>query len=116
MALSSAEGEPYAAVKASAESLGWISMMRGLGCQLAGEVWGDAGAALGVTHRHGLGKTRHISVHDLWLQQKVRDGALQVAKVHGSQNTGDIGTKPLGADAITSHMQRMGFSTKTTRA
>ena len=67
IALSSAESEFYAILKASAETLGVLSMMKDLGYTLQGEIWGDASAALGIINRHGLGKTRHIEISLLWV-------------------------------------------------
>ena len=56
VALSSGESELYAALKASAETLGLLSMLRDLGWRWHGEVWGDANAALGVINGSGPGK------------------------------------------------------------
>lgn len=58
--LSSGESEFYARLKASAETLGFIAIYQGFGVNLAGEIWGDARAALGIINRNSLGKTRHI--------------------------------------------------------
>ena len=60
IALSSGMSELYATLKASAETLGIISMLNDYGVKVAGEMWGDAQVALGIIHRKGLGKTRHI--------------------------------------------------------
>ena len=62
VALYSGESELYALLKASAETLGLLSMLRDLGWRLHGEVWGDANAALGIINRSGRGKTRHIDM------------------------------------------------------
>ena len=65
--LSSGESELYATLLAAAEALGIMSMMKDLGYSVKGEVWGDASAALGITHTTGLGKTRHIDTSLLWI-------------------------------------------------
>ena len=93
VALSSAESELYATLKASAEALGLIAMMRDLGYLLSGEVWGDASAALGIIHRHGLGKTRHIDISLLWVQETAANKRLQYRKVLGRDNPADFFTK-----------------------
>ena len=62
IALSSGESELYAALKASAETLGMVAVLKDLGYNISGEVWDDAGAALGIIKRRGLGKTRHIDI------------------------------------------------------
>ena len=60
IALRSGESELYAALKASAETLGIISLLRDVGYNVSGEVWGDASAALGIINRRGLGKKNVI--------------------------------------------------------
>ena len=68
VALSSGESEFYAALKASAEGLGLISMMKDFGWDATGQVLGDASAALGIIHRKGLGRTRRIDTGFLGIQ------------------------------------------------
>ena len=58
VALSSGESELYATLKAAAEALGMLSIMKGLGWSINGEIWGDASAALGIINRKGLGKNK----------------------------------------------------------
>ena len=70
----------YAALKASAEALGLVSLLQDLGYTVEGEVWGDASAALGIIHRKDLGKTRHIETGLLWIQQTVADQRLKYFK------------------------------------
>ena len=72
IALSSGESELYAALKASAEGLGMMSMFKDYQYPVAGEVLGDASAAMGIIQRRGLGKTRHIDTGLLWIQQAGR--------------------------------------------
>ena len=76
VAFSPGESELYAVLKASAEALGLIALLKDLGYTVRGEVWGDASAALGIIHRRGLGKTRHINVGYLWIQDLVAAKAL----------------------------------------
>ena len=53
IALSSGESELYAALKASAEALGLVSLLNDLGYTVKGGIWGDASAALGIINRKG---------------------------------------------------------------
>ena len=55
--------------------------------------WTDSSAALEIASRSGLGKLRHLETHTLWLQEKVRTGAILVKKVRGEVNPADIFTK-----------------------
>ena len=60
VALSSAEAELYGLVRASAETIGLISMYKDFGTHMNGVVLGDASAALAIVARRGLDKLRHI--------------------------------------------------------
>ena len=82
-------------LKPSAETLGLLPMLRFLAWRSHGEVWGDANAALGVTNRNGLGKTRHIDTGLLWIQQVVADKRLKFGQVLGTNNPADLFTKHL---------------------
>ena len=57
----------------------------------------DAEAAKGIASRTGLGKTRHIAVHYLWVQERVRNGDIVLHKVKGTVNPADLLTKYLSA-------------------
>ena len=70
-------------------------MMEDLNIKLPVRAWTDSSAALGIASRSGLGKLRHLETHTLWLQEKVRTGAIQVKKVHEKVNPADIFTKHL---------------------
>ena len=69
--------------------------MDDLGIHLAVRVWTDSSAALGIASRSGLGKLRHLETHTLWVQEKVRTGAISLKKVWGEVNPADLFTKHL---------------------
>jgi hypothetical protein len=69
--------------------------MLDLDIKLPVRAWTDSSAALGIASRSGLGKLRHLETHTLWLQEKVRTGAIMVKKVRGEVNPADIFTKHL---------------------
>ena len=48
IALRFGESELYAALKASVETLGIVALLKDLGYNVSGDVWGDASAALGI--------------------------------------------------------------------
>ena len=86
IALSSGEAELYALVKGAAQSSGLISMLLDYGMELTARVCIDSSAALGIAHRVGLGKTRHISTQYLWIQERVQRRELDVQKVRTDEN------------------------------
>ena len=93
ISLSSGEAEYYGVVRAGGVALGQQSLMADMGIKLAIRVWTDSTAAIGICGRQGLGKLRHIDTHTLWMQQKVRDGTIELRKVHGESNPADLFTK-----------------------
>lgn len=64
---------------------------------------GDAQAALGITHRNGLGKPRHIQIGLLSVQQVAVETGLMVGKALGNVNPADLYTKYLGGNSIFQH-------------
>ena len=52
-------------------------------------------AAIGMCSRTGVGKTRHIQVRWLWIQDAIRDKVVRLRKVKGTDNEADMGTKDL---------------------
>ena len=70
IALSSAESEFYATLKACQESLGMSALANELNLKLGIRVNVDASAALGVAQRQGLGKLRHLQTGSLWIQEQ----------------------------------------------
>ena len=110
IAISSGESELYAALKASAEALGLISLLQDLGYRVKGEVWGDASAALCIINRRGVGKTRHIEIGLLWIQQTAADQRLKYLKVLGRENPADLYTKFLDNATSDGHVKRFEYS------
>ena len=105
VALSSAEAEYSADVKAASIGLGFVSLLQDLGVpRVALRVHTDSYAAIGIANRTGVGKVRHIVVHLLWLQERLKAGALRLLKVAGSHNPSDILTKRVPADTLNRHL------------
>ena len=116
IALSSGEAEYYGVVKAASVALGARSMMKDLGHEVSIIVHTDAEAAKGIASRMGLGKTRHIDVHYLWVQERVRSGDLVLQKVKGTENPADLMTKHLSAPDIQKYLVKFGLAYRDGRA
>ncbi len=97
VALSSGEAEYYGVVKSAGVGLGYQSLLEDLGITAPLRVWTDSTATMGICARQGLGKLRHIDTHCLWVQQRVRDGSIELRKVRGEQNPADLFTKHLSS-------------------
>ena len=100
LAMSTGESELGAVAKGAAEGAGIQSILEDFQISTSLDLLSDASAAIGITQRLGLGKVRHLSLGDLWVQQKVRNGELNVGKLSGEENTSDMMTKALARPRI----------------
>ena len=107
IALSSAEAELTALVKASCEAVGLAQMAQEWGIQLEAEVMVDSSAAIGVVNRKGNGKLRHVRIGQLWVQEKRKLDEIRYTKVDGNQNPADLMTKGLGRSDREFYLEKM---------
>ena len=104
IALSSGEAEFYGIVKGSSVGMGVQSVLGDLGVKIKLQVLTDSSAAKGIASRRGLGKVRHVEVNQLWIQEKVADGSIELSKVSGEINLADALTKHVGRDVLERHL------------
>ena len=102
-ALSSGDTELYASLKVSAETLGLLSMLKDLGWQVHGEIWGDANAVLGIIARSGLGKIRHIGAGLFWIQQVAAEQRSKYRKALRTNNSAEHFTEHLEEKINSNH-------------
>ena len=69
--------------------------MRDLGLDTKIRLLTDATTGKAIASRRGLGKVRHIDVSNLWVQEKVKDGEIELIKIKNDFNPSDILTKHL---------------------
>ena len=79
------------------------------------KLFANASAALGIVHRKGLGKVRHIDTNTLWVQQAARTKLIQCLKVLGTVNPADALTKHLTEAMRDQHMKRIKMTFETGR-
>ena len=106
VALSSAEAELYATVAASAEAIALTAYCRDLGMEMTAELFCDSSAALGIAHRAGIGKVRHLRTQGLWVQEARVSGRVEYKKVLGEKNPADLLTKLLGSTSSIDTLRR----------
>ena len=92
-------------VKGGSIALGFQAMLQELGVSLEIKLRCDAGAAVGIVMRRGLGKLRHIDVTQLWLQEKVASGKIKIMKVRTTENKSDLLTKYHATEGIKTHFR-----------
>ena len=112
IALSSGEAEFYGLVKGGSIGLGLRSIMSDMGveCKLRMRVRTDSSAAKGIASRKGLGKVRHIEVNQLWIQDKVAKGEIELVKAPGTENIADALTKSVESEKLQWHMGKVGLT------
>ena len=117
VSLSSGEAEFYGVVKAAGVTLGYQALLEDLGVKLPVRLWTDSTATMGICGRQGLGKLRHVDTRSLWIQQRVRDGSVELRKVLGEANPADLFTKHLqSADRVEDLLELMGCTYAEGRA
>ena len=107
VALSSAESEFYATVKAATEAMGILSLMSDFHQKAVVRMHVDASAALGVIQRQGIGKIRHLATSALWLQSQQLRKILKFSKIHGAINPSDLFTKNVSRELMVQHVTKM---------
>ena len=116
IALSSGEAELDSMIKGAAITIGLTSFAVDFGREVQVKVHSDASAAIGIVNRSGVGKLRHVCVQYMWLQEKVRDKDIKVAKVLGTENPADLFTKHLTAEGLKKHLERLKIEAFDSRA
>ena len=116
VALSSGEAELSGIVKGSTQAIGLRSVAADLGTSYDLHLYTDATAAIGICRRRGLGKIRHLSVGDLWIQDKIKCRDFRLSKVLGTENPADLFTKHLDHKAIEANVKRLHLIEESGRA
>ena len=114
--LSSGEAELVAAVKMCTELIGMAQLAADWNLDYECKVFVDSSAAIGIVHRRGNGKLRHVKVGMLWIQEKVEEDELKIEKVQGEDNPADLMTKHLAQRKLEEHMDRLGQEFRHGRA
>ncbi len=90
-------------------------MARDLGVELKARIHTDSSAAKGIANRRGLGKTRHIHVNYLWIQERLHSGDFQLSKERTDRNVGDLFTKYLDQSKLHKFVKQLNYQFKEGR-
>jgi hypothetical protein len=93
IALSTAESEFYGIIRGTACGLQLRELLLEMSLEMKVRVRTDSSAAKGVVKRSGSGKMKHLAAKDLWIQEVVRKGVVDVVTIDTLHNTSDLGTK-----------------------
>ena len=88
--------------------------MKDLGSETKIKIHLDATAAIGIARRKGMGKIRHLDVSDLWVQDKVRNCAMNLVKIDGPRIPLML-TKYVDAGMLHRSMRAMGLELRDVR-
>ena len=81
IALSSGEAELYAMTKMAVQIKGVMSLAKDFDLDFKGIVRTDPTAAIGISHRSGLGgRTRHIQLQFLWIQDALENDDFELGQ------------------------------------
>ena len=109
IALSSGEAELNGIGAGIAQGLGVRSICNDLGYNYHLRIHSDATAAIGIARRRGMGKIRHLDTTDLWVQEVIRSGRVELVKVLGTENPADILTKYIERPLLQKMLAKMGM-------
>ncbi len=115
VALSSSESEFYGVAKAATMGLGVKGLVADLGLEGEVQVNADSSAAKSIASRRGAGRVRHIEVRDLWVQDRVAKGDLQIKKVKCEENVADCLTKHVERAKTDSYVKECGLARRRGR-
>lgn len=97
LATISGEAEFYAIGSGAAIGLGIRTILEELGFTSQIQVYSDSSAARAMANRLGLGRTRHIAVKYLWIQDLIAAGLIKLIRIESKLNLAGVGTKGLNA-------------------
>ena len=97
-------------MKEAAEGLGMVAMAEDVGQQYTVRMHADASAALGVIHRKGIGKYRHLHTGSLQIQEQQLRFTVTFAKVKGSNKPPDLFAKYLSTECIDGYCELIGLA------
>ena len=63
-----------------------------------------------------MGKIRHLDCTDLWVQEIIRTGRIELLKISGDDNPADVLTKYVEKPLMTTMLNKMGMKSLTGRA
>ena len=113
--MSSGESEFYGIVKAATMGIGITSMFKDMGSEVEGQMNTDSSAARSISSRRCARRVRHVEVHDLGVQERVRRGELSIVKVRGEDNVADGLTKHVERNKMERYMEKCGFALREGR-
>ena len=73
-------------------------------------------AAVGICRRSGIGRAHHLTVGQLWIQERNRENTILLETVAGEYNPADAATKHLSTDRLQKCYAALGCETRPGRS
>ena len=112
IALSVAEAELNALIKAGVEATCAKNLGNSLNIERGIELYTDSNSAKGICQRQGCGKVKHLETRQMWLQDRVLSKAIRIIKVPRAENPGDALTHFCSSSDALSHYKAVGVELK----
>ena len=71
---------------------------------------------MGIARSRSIGRVRHLSTTDLWVQEKVRTVEITLVDTDGKINPADISTKYVPRPLLDKHLVTLGLQREEGRA
>ena len=111
VALSSGEAELTSLTKGACELTGVLNLVNeNLGNGIVGKCRCDSSAARGTAQRTGVGQLKHVSIKQLWIQERVMRKSLNVSWLPRKQNPADLLTHSLSGPAFNKVLDELPIS------
>lgn len=107
VALSSGEAELNALVKGMAEAIGVFELLGELSIPAELELVTDSSAARGIVLRHGLGRLKHLTTKQLWIQGAIVAYNTITTKVPRNVKFSDLLIHCCSVSEFNSHLQNL---------
>ncbi len=90
-------------------------LMADLGLEVGAQVNTDSSAARSIASKRGAGRVRHIEVRELWEQDRIANGELEIRKAMGEENIVDGLAKHVERAKMDCCVKECGFARRSGR-
>ena len=90
------------------QALGIVTLLGDFGLAMPTVALADAGAAIGIVRRAGLGKLMHLNVRYRWLQDRLKSSQMELCEAHGLENPADMVTENVSQVLLAKYLEAVG--------
>ena len=105
--MSSGEAELNSAVKGISELIGVYGLCKEMNIPVNMKLGTDATVCKSILLRHGVGKIKHLSTRQLWVQGAIEAYGVKVVKLPRAINGADMLTHGCSIEDLQGHLQRL---------